>query len=133
MKVWYRQLRNEYKIAVWSTIIILALVVVTIPCFFFSLMEIPQGIALGGLIGIVTYLLLGITNNEEKQKKSLVFAVIIMILRFLLLTGIMVLVAWLYYAKGVKAFNPFAVVGGYSVTLIVNAILVVKEKESVRS
>lgn len=130
---WYRTLKHDYKIAVWSLIVIVALVICLIPCFFFSLMEIPQGIALGGAIGILTYILLGIFNFEDKQIKSVIIAVVIMVLRFLLIGGVMFLVGYLYYSKGFKAFNIFAVLGGYTVTVIVNAVLTLKEKNSVSS
>ena len=108
MKDWYRQLKLEYKIVVWSLIVLAGIILVLIPLFFFSLMEVPQGIALGAGVGIITYLFLGLFNNSDSPKKSLVLTVITIIIRFLVIAGILVLVGWLYYAKGVKAFNIFA-------------------------
>ena len=128
MKDWYGQLKIEYKVAVWSAIIVTGLVLICIPFFFFQLMEIPQGIALGGSVGIITYLLLGIFNNKDKPIKSTVVAVVIMFLRFLFIGGILFLVGWLYYAKDLKAFNIFAVTGGYFVSIVTHIFLVRKEK-----
>ncbi len=130
MKDWYLGLRFEYKIAFWSLVFLMAITICLIPLWFFSLMEVPQGILLGGSVGVITYLLLGLFNNPEKQKQSLVITTIIMIVRFLLIAGILFLVGWLYYVKDMKAFNIFAVVGGYTLTIIVNIVLVRMEKVS---
>lgn len=130
MKDWYRQLKFEYKIVVWSLIVLSSVLILLIPLFFFSLMEIPQGIALGGGAGVIVYIFLGLFNNQEKVKESMVAAVIIMIIRFLVMGGILFLSGWLYYQQGFKAFNMFAVAGGYLVPLIINTILVAKEKMS---
>lgn len=128
MKDWYRQLKLEYKVALWSALVISSAFILTIPCFFFSLMEIPQGIALGGGVGILTYLFLGLAENDEDQKKSMVITIVVIIVRFLVIGGVLFLAGWLYYAQGVKAFNIFAVIGAYIISIILNIILVRKEK-----
>ena len=130
MKDLYKSLKLEYKIVVWSLIALAALTICLIPLFFFSLMEIPQGILLGGGIGVITYLFLGLFNNPEKPKKSLIITTIIIIVRFLVIAGILFLVGWLYYKEDMKAFNIFAVTGGYLLTIVINIILVRKEKVS---
>ena len=127
MKDWYRQLRLEYKVVAWSLIVICSLIVLTIPCYFFSLMEIPNGIALGGGIAVILYLILGLCDSEEKSKKSLVITVIILVVRFLIISGLLFLVGWLYYRVGFKAFNIFAVAGGYLIPLPVHMIVGRKE------
>lgn len=128
MKDWYRQLKLEYKVALWSALVISSAIILTIPCFFFLLMEIPQGIALGGGVGILTYLFLGLAENDEDQKKSMVITIVVIIVRFLIIAGVLFLAGWLYYAQGVKAFNIFAVIGAYIISIILNIILVRKEK-----
>ena len=127
MKDWYRQLRLEYKVVVWSLIVICTLMLLAIPCYFFSLMEIPNGIALGGGIAVILYLILGLCDTEEKSKKSLVITVVILIIRFLIIGGLLFLVGWLYYKIGFKAFNIFAVAGGYFIPLPVHIIVSRKE------
>ena len=128
MKDWYRQLKLEYKVALWSALVISSAIILTIPCFFFSLMEIPQGIALGGGVGILTYLFLGLAENDDDQKKSMVSTIVVIIVRFLVIAGVLFLAGWLYYAQGVKAFNIFAVIGAYIISIILNIILARKEK-----
>lgn len=127
MKEWYKKLRLEYQVAVWSTIIVLGLFILCIPFYFFSLMEIPQGIALGGGLSILIYVILGLINNEEKAKRSMVLTIIVIAVKAVLIGGLLFLVGWLYYSKGFKAFNIFAVAGGYFIPLIMNLVLVRKE------
>lgn len=128
MKDWYKQLRLEYQVAFWSAIVVFGLFVLCIPFYFFSLMEIPQGIALGGITSILIYIVLGLCNNEEKAKQSMVATVIVIIAKAIIIGGLLFLVGWLYYGKGFKAFNIFAVAGSYLIPLIVHIILVRKEK-----
>ena len=86
-------------------------------------MEIPQGIALGGCVGIINYLLIGLTNNEEKPKKSQVLLIILIAVRLLVIALVLFFVGWLYYAKNLKAFNLFATAGGYLIIVAINIIL----------
>ena len=129
MKDWYQSLKIEYRISLWSSIVVVGLFILCIPFYFFSLMEIPQGIILGGGASILIYLFLGLFNNPEKPKKSLVLTFIVIAIRLLVIGGLLALVAWLYYQEGVKAFNIFAVAGSYLVPIIINLILVRKENE----
>ena len=128
MKDWYLRLKIEYQIVVWSLITIISLFILTIPFFFFSLMEIPQGIVLGGLIGVIVYLFLGLANNQDSPKKSMVITIVIIAIKLLVIAGILFLVGWLYYGVGIKAFNIFAVMGGYFIPLAIQIILMEREK-----
>ena len=127
---WYRNLNIDYKTVVWSSIITFGLIILMIPLFFLSLMEVPLGILLGSLVGIITYLLFGLFDNKAKPKTSIGVTVSIMVLRFLLIGGILFLVGWLYYSKDIKLFNIFAVAGGYFIALVVSIFLIRKEKRS---
>ena len=130
MRDWYLKLNIEYQVVVWSLISIVSLLVLTIPCFFFSLMEIPQGIALGGFVGVIIYLFLGLFNNKDNPKKSMVMTTVVIATKLLIIAGILFLVGWLYYGIGFKAFNIFAVMFGYFISLAVHIVLVEREKVS---
>ena len=131
MVKWYRRLNIEFKTVVLSTIITFGLIILMIPLFFISWMEIPLGIALGSLVGIITYLFLGLFNNKNKPIKSMVFTIVVIVIRLLVIAGILFLVGWLYYSKDIKLFNIFAVTGGYFISLVANIILLLgKEKKS---
>lgn len=124
---WYRGLKLEYKVVFWSIIVIVGLFTLLIPLYFFKLMEIPQGILLGGLVAILIYVFLGLFNKSDKPMKSMVITVILLVIKFLIISGLLFFVGWLYYGKGFKQFNIFAVAGGYFIPLIINLILVRKE------
>lgn len=127
MRNWYRQLKIEYKVAFWSTILVLGIAVLLIPLFFLKLMEIPQGILVGGGISIVVYLFLGLFNNPDKPKKSLVATIVVIALRLVIIAGLLFLDGWLYYSLGFKAFNIFAIAASYLLPLIVHVFLGRKE------
>lgn len=130
MKDWYLKLKIEYQVVVWSLITIITLVLACLPCFFLSWMEIPQGIALGGGVSVIVYLFLGLFNNQENSKKSLVITVVIVTIKLLVIGLVLFLVGWLYYGIGFKAFNIFAVAGGYFIPLPIHLILARKERVS---
>ena len=67
-----------------------------------------------------------------KKKLSYFIVVIITIIliavKLLVIAGTMFLVGWLYYGLGFKAFNIFAVMLGYFISLAVHIILLEREK-----
>ena len=129
MKAWYLKLKIEYQVVFWSLIATVGLFILTIPFFFFSLMEIPQGLLLGGLVGIISYLLFGLFNKEN-SKKEMAITIVIIAVKLLVIAGTLFLVGWLYYGIGFKAFNIFAVMFGYFISLAAHIILVEREKHS---
>lgn len=118
MKKWFIQLNNYYKVSLLTFITALILVVGCIPFYFIDLQEIPQGLLLGALVGIVPYVLLGTIEKGETNKKSSKGAIILSISRFVLIAIALTLSATAYYYFDLKIFNIFAVLGGYLLTVI---------------
>ena len=81
-------------------------------------------------MGSLIYLFLGLFNNENNPKKTMRITVAIIIIKLVVIAGLMFLIGWLYYGVGFKAFNIFALMGGYLIPLVVHIILVEKEKSS---
>ena len=127
MKNWYTNLNSSLKTVVWSAIVVAILVILLSPLFFFSLMEIPLGIALGGSVGILNYLILGLIDDKEYKKANLVLTIVTIIVRFLVIAGVLVLVGFLYYKLSIKLFNIFAVAGSYFISFIVSIFILRKE------
>lgn len=127
MKEFLRKLNVGYRVALYSTLIIALMMIVCIFCYFNGLSELPNGIALGGLVGILSYLFVGLTDNPNK--KGMAAAVIITVLRFVLIIGALFLSGWLYYKMNYHIFNIFAVLGGYFVSLIVFIVVLAFGKE----
>jgi len=126
MKEKIKQLNLEYKAALFNGIVLACLMLVLLFFYFINLQEIPNGIALGMLICTVTYVLMGILSRPSKS--STIGIIIVTVLRFLLMAGAIVLSCVLYYKNNLHIFNVFAVVGGYTISIIVYAILYLKEK-----
>ena len=127
MKNWYANLNSSLKTVVWSAIVVTILVILLSPLFFFSLMEIPLGIALGGSVGILNYFILGLIDDKEYKKANLVLTIVTIIVRFLVIAGVLVLVGFLYYKLSIKLFNIFAVAGSYFISFIVSIFILRKE------
>lgn len=127
MKNWYAHLNSNLKTVVWSIIVVAILVIALSPLFFFSLMEIPLGIALGGSVGILNYLILGLIDDKEYKKVNLVLTIVTIIVRFLVIAGVLILVGFLYYKLNIKLFNIFAVAGSYFISFIVSIFILRKE------
>ena len=129
MKNWYKNLKVEYQVVIWSTLCLFVITAGLIPCFIYGYMDVPLGIALGMGINIIVYLFLGICYNKDNPKKSLFVTVMLLILRLLIIGGVAFLAGWLYYKMDIKIFNIFGVVGGYIVPIIINLIIVLVRKE----
>lgn len=129
MKKRYQSLNMYYKVCLWSTISLIVVIGGTCCLFFLGYPDIPQGILLGALIGILSYLLLGIIDKKEMESHKSVGSIIITIVRFLLLAGAIVLSAWLSFEANYQIFNIFGVVGGYLLPLIWLIIFTGKENK----
>lgn len=127
MKYWYAHLNSSLKTAVWSVLVLAILVILLSPLFFFSLMEIPLGIALGGSVGILNYLILGLIDNKENKKVNTTLTIVTIAVRLFVIMGVLVLVGFLYYKQNIKLFNIFAVAGSYFISFIVSIFILRKE------
>ncbi len=129
MKKFYRQLNAYFKTVCWTILITLALFICLIPLFFFNLMELPLGLALGGIFGGIYYLIAGFNQKEDYTKKSLIIDVILLITRFLLFAGAVIGLAFLYYKGEIHLFNVYAFAGAYLISLLTFILISGKEKK----
>lgn len=123
MKKAYLSLNIYYRVSLISALILIAVSLGLLPLFFLSHPDIPQGIMLGCLVGILSYFILGMINKKEVLNNRSVGAILVLAGRLTVFIGLLVLCAWLTYAKKVYIFNLFALVGGYMIPLIVLLIL----------
>lgn len=117
-----------FKTFIVSTILSFALFVLTAAFFFFDLKEIPLGLLLGGIYDSAFFMLLSLL-----QKRKMPATIVILIVKFVLFVGIMVLDAYMYYSCGLKIFNLFALVGGYMLPTIIYIIFMGKEGKNGRT
>lgn len=117
MKKILTKLDVYYTVALFSSVTGIVMVFGMLPCFFYCLAEIPLCLLLGLLVSIIPYLLIGTLHRMEEGKKKMIFTIIMMAIRFLLIGTTITLTAIFYY-KGYKIFNVFAVLGGYMLTML---------------
>lgn len=111
-----------------STFVCVLLFLLMIPLIIFNWGEISYGLALGEFISFIFCLITGIFDSSKKEIKNKGFLITMIILRLLVLAGVLLLVGYLYYTKGIHIFNIFAVVGGYFIPLVILMILALRER-----
>lgn len=121
---WFKNLNISFQTALVSTMVLIVAMLGTCCLFWLNLAEIPLGILLGCGTGILSYLILGIVSNKEKEGAKPIGSIAVTIVRFLLIAVVIFASAWLYYNQGLRIFNVFAVAGGYVIPLIVLTIIV---------
>ena len=111
-----------------STFVCVLLFLLMIPLIIFNWGEISYGLALGEFISFIFCLITGIFDSSKKEIRNKGFLITMIILRLLVLGGVLFLVGYLYYTKGIHIFNIFAVVGGYFIPLVILIILALRER-----
>ena len=110
---------NTFVVTAFASII---LFVLAAECFFLERIDIPFGILLGGIYNAIFYLFISLLS-----KRKIHATIVVLIIRFVLFAGIMVLNGFMFYKWGVKIFNPFTLVGGYLLGTIIYIITLNKE------
>ena len=131
MKSWLSELSINLKTVVLSSIAILVIYLCLIFGYFVNLKDIPNGFLLGGIVGIASFLLMALADKLDNKKDKPTFAIIFIVIRFILIGAIIILVALMNYQWNINIFNIFTVVGGYFVPLIINIIIYVMERKNV--
>ena len=121
---------DEYmKAFLLEMVILLVTISCMTPLFINKHQDIPLGLLLGGLCGGIPLALFSLFNKKEENSRSLKFTIIIIVIRFLLVGGTLVLSGFLYYKQGIKIFNLFATLGGYVLSTICLAIVLLISKK----
>ncbi|MCR5184988.1 MAG: ATP synthase subunit I [Bacilli bacterium] len=131
MKNWFRQLSISYQTALISSIVVLVGFLATLFGYFTKYPDIPNGVLLGGLIGILSYLLMGLVEKYDERKGKPVLTVVMTVVRFILIALVIVLSAYLWFKKDYHIFNLFSELIAYAASLITFIVLYLVEKNSV--
>ncbi len=131
MKKWYANLTPIFKATFVSFVAVVVAYLALIFGYFVNKIDLPNGLILGGGIGVISYLALAIVEKREKEKEKPVLTIIITILRYLLIAAAVVLSALSQYKWGHEIFNPFLVVGGYLIPLVIYLIITLVERKNV--
>ena len=131
MKNWFAKLTPLYKVVFISFIAVVVAYLALIFCYFLEKPSIPNGLILGGGIGVLSYLALAIIEKRDRQNNRPVLTIIITILRYLLIAAAIVVSALLQYKWGYKIFNLFTIAGGYLIPLLVYIVITLVERKNV--
>ena len=131
MKKWFLNLSISYRAALLSSLLVLVGVLGTIFCYFNKHPDIPNGLIIGGLVGILSYLLMGLVEGHDEKNGKLVLTIIVMVIRFVLIALLIVLTALLWYKAHYNIFNLFSEIIGYSLSLISFITIYLTERRDV--
>lgn len=129
--IWFNKLSSSFKTAILSSIVIIVVFLGLIFGYFINQPDLPNGILAGGLLGSISYLLIGIAERIDEKKRLPIWTIVFTIIRFLLIAGLVVISALLQFKFGYKVMNVFTVLGGYFITLIIYIVISLKEKRHV--
>ena len=127
----FKNLSNSYKIAILT--FLAGLFGFLITCFLIvenRLIGIPYGFLFSGTVIALLNLLTGLFERVDDKKEVATYTLISIIARFMVIVGIMVLLALMNYRWGVKIFNLFVFVCMYTLSMIFTIITFMKERRS---
>ena len=129
MKEFFQKLNINYKTALVSSVVLCFITLAILFMFFIGLREYPQGLLLGGLVGILPYLFFGLTEPIDRRRGKITFSIIINIVRFIFILAVMFLCGYLYYDRGYHIFNMFTLMGGYFIPLVAYVVFLMRSKQ----
>ena len=119
----FQEANNSIKTALITFLITLVATLSTLFLFFKGMMDIPLGIMLGGGVYGVLSLTSGLLEKKDEERKTPIYSIILIGVRFLLLIGLTIIIAFMYYRWNLPIFNVFAFVGTYTVMTIAMVII----------
>ena len=128
---WFIKLSNSFKVALISALITVIAFLVMVFGYFIDQPDLPNGVLAGGLLGSITYLILGMVERFDEKRKVLVLTIVLTIVRFLLIGALLLVAALLQYQYELKVMNVFTVLGGYIISLLVYIVIMLIEKKHV--
>ena len=119
----FQEANNSIKTALITFLLTLVATLSTLFLFFKGMMDIPLGIMLGGGVYGVLSLTSGLLEKKDEERKTPIYSIILIGVRFLLLIGLTIIIAFMYYRWNLPIFNVFAFVGTYTVMTIAMVII----------
>ena len=119
----FQEVNNSIKTAFITYAVTLIATLSTIFLFFQGMMDIPLGILLGGSLFGTLSLVSGFLEKKDEDRKTPIYSIVLIGVRFLLLIAVTIVIAFMYYRWNLPIFNIFAFVGAYTVSIIVMIIV----------
>ena len=128
---WFNKLSSSFKTALLSLLVTVVTFLGLLFGYFINQPDLPNGVLAGGLLGSISYLLIGIAERIDEKKRLPVWTIVFTVIRFVLIAALVVVSACLQFKLGYKVMNVFAVVGGYAISLIIYIVISLIEKKHV--
>lgn len=125
----FKTINVHLRISILTMLLTLIAVLICTFCFFNGHQSIPQGFLLGGSLAALLYFFQFLADLKDRGNEEMTFAIIVIILRFLFFAGLLVLVAYLQFKAKVYYLDTFAYVGGYLLSVVVHAVMLLVDKE----
>ena len=119
----FQEVNNSIKTAFITYAVTLIATLSTIFLFFQGMMDIPLVILLGGGLFGTLSLVSGFLEKKDEDRKTPIYSIVLIGVRFLLLIAVTIVIAFMYYRWNLPIFNIFAFVGAYTVSIIVMIIV----------
>ena len=119
----FQEANNSIKTAFITYAVTLIATLSTIFLFFQGMMDIPLGILLGGGLFGTLSLVSGFLEKKDEDRKTPIYSIVLIGVRFLLLIAVTIVIAFMYYRWNLPIFNIFAFVGAYTISIIVMIIV----------
>ena len=125
---WFSKLNASIKIAILTYLVSILGFVIFLFMFFTNMMDVPLGILFaGGVIGSIN-LVTGLIEEATKNKDGAIASVAFIGVRMILILGVMVLIALMYYRWNMPYFNLISYVVVYSLSIAFTVFVYLKER-----
>ena len=101
---------------------------VTLFLIFMGMMDVPLGFLLGGVVVGGLNLLTALADKKDSKKDVALFTIVSITARLMVIVAVMVVIAFMYYRWQLRYFNLFSFVGIYTLSIIITAIVFIKER-----
>lgn len=128
---WFIKLSSSFKVAIISALLTVIAFLGLLFGYFINQPDLPNGVLAGGALGSLTYLILGIVEKFDEERRIPILTIVVTVVRFLLIAALLLVAALLQYQYGYKVMNVFTVLGGYIISLIVYIVILLIEKKHV--
>lgn len=100
-----------------------------IPLIVINMYDIVVGIDIGIFLHCIYFGVDHLVSKQRNRKQNMTLMVVMLIVKFLILGGVLLFFGYLSYSLEIKIANIIAIVGGYTVPIIVMMICLLLERD----
>ena len=127
----FKNLANSSKVALITAALTLLAFGITSFLFAVGMMDVPLGILIGGSLCTLLSLLSGLAEKLDEQHQSTVFSIIVIAVRLSSFIILILISALMYYRWNMPYINVFSLVGIYTASTIVIAVIYILERRNI--